>query len=148
MLMDEREYPVSHIFNSIIRKFGEKFRERHAFVDGKKNKFVPCAERILRYNMNTSDFLYVTNVNGALDKFTEFDNGVTAKVNLLERSCSYRKFNLMKMSCKHAMAALRAKYGDGVGYGNLIYEYSSPIYKAETYLLAYSKSINVVPPET
>ncbi|PHT97997.1 hypothetical protein BC332_33089 [Capsicum chinense] len=45
------------------------------------------------------------------------------------------------------MAALRAKYDDGIGYGNSIYEYSSPIYKAETYLLAYSEAINIVPPE-
>ncbi|XP_047270476.1 uncharacterized protein LOC124899591 [Capsicum annuum] len=76
-----------------------------------------------------------------------FENGITAKVNLLERSCSCRKFNLVKMPCKHAMAALRAKYGDGEGYGNSIYDYSSPIYKVESYLLAYSKAINVVPLE-
>ncbi|KAM3268717.1 hypothetical protein P3S67_030681 [Capsicum chacoense] len=66
-----------------------------------------------------------------------FGNGVTAKVNLLEGSCSCRIFDLVKMPCEHAMAALRAKYGDGVGYGNSIYEYSSPIYKASSYLLAY-----------
>ncbi|PHT99353.1 hypothetical protein BC332_31696 [Capsicum chinense] len=76
-----------------------------------------------------------------------FDNGVTAKVNLLEKSCSCQKFNLVKIPCEHAMAALRAKYGDGEGYDNSIYEYSSLIYKVESYLLAYSKSINVVPPE-
>ncbi|PHT40153.1 hypothetical protein CQW23_19007 [Capsicum baccatum] len=45
------------------------------------------------------------------------------------------------------MTALQAKYGDDVGYGNSIYENSSPIYKAETYLLAYSEAINIVPPE-
>ncbi|PHT30043.1 hypothetical protein CQW23_30348 [Capsicum baccatum] len=76
-----------------------------------------------------------------------FDNGVTAKVNLLERSYYYKKFDLVKMTCEHAMEALQAKYGDDVGYGNSIYKYPSPIYKAETYLLAFSKSINVVPPE-
>ncbi|PHT87843.1 hypothetical protein T459_09949 [Capsicum annuum] len=76
-----------------------------------------------------------------------FGNGVTAKVNLLERSCSCWKFDLVKMPCEYTMAALRAKYDDGVGYGNSIYEYSSPIYNAASYLLAYSKAINVVPPE-
>ncbi|KAM3281253.1 hypothetical protein P3S67_028274 [Capsicum chacoense] len=45
------------------------------------------------------------------------------------------------------MAALRAKYGDGVGYGNSNYKYSSPIYKAVNYLIAYSEVINVVSPE-
>ena len=43
------------------------------------------------------------------------------------------------------MNTLRSKHGDE--YGMSIYEYSSPLYKAETYLLAYSESINVVPIE-
>ncbi|PHU29326.1 hypothetical protein BC332_01419 [Capsicum chinense] len=147
ILMDKREYPVSYIFNLITRKFSEKFRERYAFVDGKENKFVPYAERILKDNKSASDSLYVSNPNGVLDKYTVFGNGVTTKVNLLERSCSCQKFDLVKTSCEHAMAALRAKYGDDEGYDNSIYDYSLSIYKAESYLLAYSKEINVVPPE-
>ncbi|XP_016571230.1 uncharacterized protein LOC107869188 [Capsicum annuum] len=67
MLIDERKYLVSHIFNLIARKIGENFRERHAFVDSKDNKFVLCAERILRDNMNAGDSLYMINVNGDLD---------------------------------------------------------------------------------
>ncbi|XP_016581684.1 uncharacterized protein LOC124886612 [Capsicum annuum] len=148
VLMDEREYPVSYIFYSIAKIIGEKLRERHAFVDSTNNKFVPCAKKILRDNKSASDFLYVTNANGGLDQFTVFDNGVTAKVNLLEKSCSYQKFDLLKMSCEHAMAGLRAKYGDDKGYGNSIYEYSSPIYKVENYLVIYSEAINVVSLET
>ncbi|XP_047270299.1 uncharacterized protein LOC124899456 [Capsicum annuum] len=133
ILMDERVYPVSYIFNSISKKFGENFRERHTFIGGKENIFVPSAKRILRDNKSASDSLYMDNPNGVLDDYTVFSNGVTAKVNLLERSCSCRKFNLVKMSCKHVMAALRAKYGDDKHYGNSIYEYSSPIYKVESY---------------
>ncbi|PHT90906.1 hypothetical protein T459_06019 [Capsicum annuum] len=72
-----------------------------------------------------------------------FGNGVTAKVNLLKRNCSCQKFNLVKIPCERATAALRANYGDGEGYGNSIYDYSSPIYKAESYLLAYSKAIKL-----
>ncbi|KAM3200854.1 hypothetical protein P3L10_033217 [Capsicum annuum] len=136
VLMDEREYLVSYIFNSIARKFGEKFRERHAFIAGQNNKFVSCLERILRDNNIVSYYLYVTNENGGFNQFTVFSNGVTIKVNLLEMSCSCRKFDLVKMSCEHAMVALQANYNDEVGYGNSIYECSSPIYKTETYLLA------------
>ncbi|KAF3621848.1 hypothetical protein FXO38_31633 [Capsicum annuum] len=106
ILMDEWEYPVSYIFNSVAKKFGEKFREQHAFVGGKENIFVPSAERILRDNKSASDSLYVDNPNGILDEYTVFGNGVTAKVNLLERSFSCRKFDLVKMSCEYAMAAL------------------------------------------
>ncbi|PHT49738.1 hypothetical protein CQW23_09485 [Capsicum baccatum] len=107
ILMDEREYPVSYIFNSIAKKFGEKFRERHAFVGGKENIFVSSAERILRDNKSESDSLYVGNPNGVFDEYTMFGNGITAKVNLLERSRFCQKFDLMKMPCEHAMAALR-----------------------------------------
>ncbi|KAM3205477.1 hypothetical protein P3L10_028887 [Capsicum annuum] len=147
ILMDEREYPVSYIFNLIAKKFGEKFRERHVFVGGKKNIFVPSEERILRDNKSASDSLYVGNPNGVIDEYTVFGNGVTSKVNLLERSCSCQKFDLVKMPSKHSMAALQAKYGDEEDYGNSIYNYSSPIYKDESYLLAYSEEINMVPPE-
>ncbi|KAM3201355.1 hypothetical protein P3L10_033718 [Capsicum annuum] len=147
ILMDKWEYPMSYIFNSIAKRFGEKFRERHAFVGGKENIFVPSAKRILRDNKSASDSLYVVNPNEVLYEYTMLGNGITEKVNLLERSCSCRKFNLVKIPCEHAMAALRAKYGNGEDYGNSIYDYSLPIYKAESYLLAYSKAINVVPPE-
>ncbi|KAH0776480.1 hypothetical protein KY290_007891 [Solanum tuberosum] len=41
------------------------------------------------------------------------------------------------------MAAMRLKHGDE--YGMSIYEYSSSLYEADTYLLAYSESINAVP---
>ncbi|XP_047268010.1 uncharacterized protein LOC124898406 [Capsicum annuum] len=94
-------------------------RERHTFVDGKENIFVPYAERILRDNKSVRDSLYVSNPNGVLDQYTVFGNGVTAKVNLLKRSCSCQKFDLVKMY-EHAMAALRTKYGDGEGYGNFV----------------------------
>ncbi|PHU04502.1 hypothetical protein BC332_25324 [Capsicum chinense] len=147
ILMDEREYPMPYIFNSIAKKISEKFTERHTFVGGKENIFVPSVKRILRDNKSASDSLYVGNTNAVLDEYTVFENGITSKVNLLERSCSCRKFDLMKISCEHTMAALRAKYNDGEDYGNSIYDYSLPIYKAKSYLLAYSKAINVVPPE-
>ncbi|KAH0642809.1 hypothetical protein KY289_033783 [Solanum tuberosum] len=40
------------------------------------------------------------------------------------------------------MAALRSKHSNE--YGMSIYEYSSPLYKVEAYLLAYINYINVV----
>ncbi|KAF3650127.1 hypothetical protein FXO38_17320 [Capsicum annuum] len=90
ILMDEWEYPVLYIFNSIARKFGEKFRERYAFVDGKENIFMPYAENILRDNKSASDSLYVSNPNGVLDQYTVLDNDVTA------RSISWRGVALVK----------------------------------------------------
>ncbi|KAM3270898.1 hypothetical protein P3S67_029100 [Capsicum chacoense] len=109
ILMDEQEYPVSYIFNSVAKTIGEKFREQYAYVDGKKNIFVPCAEKILRDNKSASNSLYVTNPNWFLDQYTMFGNDVTAKVNLLKRSYSCWKFDLVKMPYEHEMEALQAK---------------------------------------
>ncbi|KAG5611131.1 hypothetical protein H5410_022412 [Solanum commersonii] len=119
MLIDERE-PVTSIFNSIAKRFGELFRERHAYVLKSKK-----------------------NITGDGNQFIVFGAGSTSTVNLLEKSCSCREYDLVKILCAHAMAALRSKHGDE--YGMSIYEYSLPLYKDETYLLAYSESINVVP---
>jgi len=49
MLIDEIEYPMTSIFNSIAKRFGELFRARHAYVlKSKGNKMVTAAERIAR----------------------------------------------------------------------------------------------------
>ncbi|XP_047251578.1 uncharacterized protein LOC107879422 [Capsicum annuum] len=107
MLIDEREYPVASIFNSIAKRFGKIFRERRAYVlKCKNNKFVPAAEKILRDNMSKGDSFYVENISGDERRYTVFRSGYTAKVDLLERSCSCRKFDLVKIPYDHAMAVL------------------------------------------
>ncbi|XP_049373974.1 uncharacterized protein LOC125839022 [Solanum verrucosum] len=147
MLIDEREYPETFIFNSIVKRFGELFREMHAHVlKSKGNKMMPTAERIARKKMIEGDSLYVENITGDDNQFTVFGVGSTSSVNLLEKLCSCREYDLVKIPCAHAIAALRSKHGDE--YGMNIYEYSPPLYKPETYLLAYSESINVVPIES
>ncbi|XP_055821994.1 uncharacterized protein LOC129890471 [Solanum dulcamara] len=147
MLIDEREYPVASIFNSIAKRFGELFKERHTYVlKSKDNKMVSAAEKIAREKMIEGDFLYVENITGNDNQFPMFGAGSTAKVNLLEKTCSCRKYDLVKISCTHSMATLQSKHGNE--YGMSIYEYSSPLYKAEAYLLAYFEPINVVPLES
>ncbi|KAG5621412.1 hypothetical protein H5410_006630 [Solanum commersonii] len=126
MLIDEREYLVESIFNSIDKKFRELFRERHAYI--------------LKSMGNQM------NVIGDDNQFIVFGAGVIAYVNLLEKSCLYRKYDLIKIPCGHAMTALRSKHDNE--YGMSIYEYYLPLYKDEAYLLAYMDSINVVPLES
>ncbi|KAH0781067.1 hypothetical protein KY290_000665 [Solanum tuberosum] len=49
MLIDEREYLVVSIFNSISKRFGELFRESHAYIlKSMGNQIVPAAEKIAR----------------------------------------------------------------------------------------------------
>ncbi|XP_016570919.1 uncharacterized protein LOC107868795 [Capsicum annuum] len=121
ILIDEREYPVVSIFNSIAKWFDEIFRKRRAYgLKCKDNKFVSTVEKILRDNMSERDSFYVENISG-----------------------DERKFDLVKIPCVHAMATLRLKHGED--YSLRVYYYSLPLYKVEEYLLAYSESINVVP---
>ncbi|XP_060170384.1 uncharacterized protein LOC132601301 [Lycium barbarum] len=146
MLRDEREYPVSAIFTSISKRFTKIFRQRRVDIGDSNNIFMPLAEITLREKMTEGDSLFVSNINGDADEFNVIGSGRTAKVNLLNKTCSYREYDLVKLLCAHAMAALRLKYGNR--YGSSIYKYSSPMYKVQSYILAFAETINVVPPES
>ena len=61
----------------------------------------------LQEKNDQGDSLYVENVNGDDNQFTVFGVGVAAYVNLLEKSCSCREYDLMKTHCAHAIAASR-----------------------------------------
>ncbi|KAH0762199.1 hypothetical protein KY290_018272 [Solanum tuberosum] len=124
MLIDERERPPY-----ILKSMG--------------NQMVPSAKKIARRKMIEGHSLYMENVTGDGNQFTVFGAGVTAYVDQLEKSCSFRKYDFIKIPCAHAMAALRSKHGNE--YCISIYEYPSPLYKVESFLLAYLDYINVVP---
>ncbi|XP_060179031.1 uncharacterized protein LOC132609179 [Lycium barbarum] len=145
MLRDKREYPVTTLFTSISRRFSKIFRQRRAYISSSINLFVPSAEKTLREKMSEGDSLFVNNINGDADEFTVVGSGLTAKVNLLNKTCTCREYDMVKLPCAHAMAALRLKYGPD--YDSSIYEYSSPIYKVQSYILAFGETINVVPAE-
>ncbi|PHT50494.1 hypothetical protein CQW23_10241 [Capsicum baccatum] len=55
------------------------------------------------------------------------------------------KYDLVKLPCAHAMAALRLKHGDE--YGTSFYNCSSQVYSKESYLLAYLEPICAAPLE-
>ncbi|XP_015170969.1 uncharacterized protein [Solanum tuberosum] len=113
MLIDEREYSVASIFNSIAKRFGELFRERHAYIlKSVVNQMVPSVEKIARKKMIEGGSLYVENVIGDGNQFTVFGAGFTTYVDLLEKSCSCREYDLIKIPCAHAMATLRSKHGN------------------------------------
>ncbi|KAG5599634.1 hypothetical protein H5410_031004 [Solanum commersonii] len=121
MLIDKKEYPVASIFNLIAKRFGELFRERYAYIlKSMDNQMVPSVEKIARKKMIEGDFLYVENLNANGYQFIMFGVSVTAYVNLLEKSCSCREYDLINMPCAHAMATLRSKHGNE--YGMSIYE--------------------------
>ncbi|XP_049382778.1 uncharacterized protein LOC125847128 [Solanum stenotomum] len=107
MLIDEIEYPVTSIFNSIAKRFGELFRKRDAYIlRSMGNQMVLVVEKIARKKMIEGDSLYVENITGGDNQFTVFDAGVTAYMDLLEKSCACREYDLIKIPCTYAMTVL------------------------------------------
>lgn len=66
-------------------------------------------------------------------------------VDLSNRTCSCKEFDLIKIPCPHAIASIRTQFGDD--YGTRVYDFVSPYYTVLTYKKAYEKSIHPVPSE-
>ncbi|KAH0746000.1 hypothetical protein KY285_007657 [Solanum tuberosum] len=83
MLIDEREYLVACIFNSIAKTFGELFRERHAHIlKSKGNKWCQLPKGSQEKNDRRRLFVCGEHI-GDDNQFTVFDAGSTSIMNLL-----------------------------------------------------------------
>ncbi|XP_049387194.1 uncharacterized protein LOC125851445 [Solanum stenotomum] len=139
----EREFPIVVLFDEINMRFAKLFHERRMELVNSPNIFVPSMEKQISKNINLGNKLLAHQI--ANYKFSINGHGDVATVNLQRRMCTCRVFDLDKIPCPHAMAALRSQYGEH--FGNQIYEYSSSYYSVEKYIIAYCKEINPVPPE-
>lgn len=84
MLVDEWEYLVAAICNSIVHRFGKLFKKRYANMINSTNIFIPKVEKVLRKNITEGEALYMNNINESTNEFTIIDSGPLAKVNLFE----------------------------------------------------------------
>lgn len=106
ILRDKKKYPIAIIFNSISQRFSENFWDYYAKVRKGRNVFVPGAEKIISENIIEANVLHVTNVNRNVKEFTIIRFSYTAKVNLLDKSYSYRRYDLDKIPCPYRMGYL------------------------------------------
>ncbi|KAL3339973.1 hypothetical protein AABB24_028540 [Solanum stoloniferum] len=143
MFLDEREYPITALFDAINRRFAEKFHERRMKFINAPTIFIPSIEKDIAKNINLGNKLLVHQT--ANYKYIVTGQDEVATVDLLDKSCTCKVFDIDKIPCPHAMAALRCQYGDD--YGRRIYEYSSSYYNVEVYLIAYVEEIKPVPSE-
>ncbi|KAG5581956.1 hypothetical protein H5410_052583, partial [Solanum commersonii] len=137
IFFDEREYLITALFDAINRRFAEKFHERRMKFINAPTIFVPVIEKDIAKNINLGNKLLIHQT--ANYKYIVTGHDEVATVDLLAKSCTCKVFDIDKMPCPHAMAALRCQYGDD--YGRRIYEYSSSYYKVEVYLIAYVEEI-------
>lgn len=95
ILVADREYPISTLFDSISYRFANKFRERHRKFVNSKSNFMPMIEKHIGEKIIKGDSLHVNNVNE--DEFTIIDYGPTAKVNLNYRTYTCIEYDLVKV---------------------------------------------------
>ncbi|KAH0661531.1 hypothetical protein KY284_026462 [Solanum tuberosum] len=139
----KREFPIVALFEEINRRFALLFHQRRMELVNFANRFVPSIEKDISKYVNSGNKLLAHQI--ANYKFSVTGHGDVATVDLQRRTCTCRIFYLDKIPCPHGMAALRAQYG--ADFGNQIYEYSSPYYSVEKYIMAYCEDIHPVPPE-
>ncbi|KAG5609542.1 hypothetical protein H5410_020823 [Solanum commersonii] len=139
----EREFSIIALFDEINRRFALLFHQRRMELVNSANRFVPSIEKDISKYVNAGNKLLAHQI--ANYKFSVIGHGDVATVNLQRRTCTCRIFDLDKIPYPHAMAALRSQYG--ANFGNQIYEYSSPYYSMEKYIMTYCEEIHPVPLE-
>ncbi|XP_059310813.1 uncharacterized protein LOC132062214 [Lycium ferocissimum] len=140
MFLAEREFPITALFNSINRRFAQKFHERRMVLANTSTICVPSVERKIRENVTIGNTLLAHQIS--FHTFSIIGHGSVAMVDLNNRTCSCREFDLDKIPCPHAIAAIRTQFGDD--YGLRVYDFVSPYYSVWSYKHAYEKSIHPV----
>ncbi|KAG5582749.1 hypothetical protein H5410_053376, partial [Solanum commersonii] len=111
MFLDEREYPITALFDAINRRFAEKFHERRMKFINAPTIFVPSIEKDIAKNIIMGNKLLVHQT--AKYKYIVTGQDEVATVDLLAKSCTCKVFYIDKVPCPHAMAAdanMREKY--------------------------------------
>ncbi|XP_015075589.1 uncharacterized protein LOC107019715 [Solanum pennellii] len=139
----EREFSIVALFDEINRRFALLFHQRHMKLVHSANRFVPSLEKDISEYVNAGNKLLAHQI--ANYKFSVTGHGDVATVDLLRRTCTCRIFDLAKIPCPHAIAAIRSQHGDD--FGNQIYLYSSPYYSVKKYIMTYCQKIHPVPIE-
>ncbi|XP_055822113.1 uncharacterized protein LOC129890619 [Solanum dulcamara] len=140
MFLAEREFPITALFNSINRRFAQKFHERRMMLANTSTICAPSVERKIRENVTIGNTLLAHQIS--FHTFSIIGHGSVAMVDLNNRTCSCREFDLNKIHCPHAIAAIRIQFGDD--YGLRIYDFVSPYYSVWSYKHAYEKLIHPV----
>lgn len=84
----------------------KKFGQWHVDLINSNNLFTPFAEKIIMGKMTEGNNLFVNNINQSTIEFNIIGSGLTTKVNLMERSCSCKWYDLGIIARAYAMVAL------------------------------------------
>ncbi|XP_073291050.1 uncharacterized protein [Primulina huaijiensis] len=135
-LNTEREMPIVALLDAIHKLTSKWFNKHRNAAGSATTTLTPSTEAILRANFTLSQRLKASQLNAF--EYQVYGDGKDEVVNLTDRSCSCRVFQIDKIPCAHAIAAI---YGEKLD----LYDFCSPYYSSQMWTLAYADTIYPVP---
>ncbi|KAK3227207.1 hypothetical protein Dsin_007069 [Dipteronia sinensis] len=105
-LRHARQFPVTVLIEYIPDMMQKWFHDRRTFTDSLHTQLTPWAIKYLTKRNEESTFYTVRPIDW--NEFEVKDGAKDGLVNLLDRICTCREFEIDLLPCAHALAALRA----------------------------------------
>ncbi|XP_012858134.1 PREDICTED: uncharacterized protein LOC105977380 [Erythranthe guttata] len=133
---DARSLPVPSMIDHIRIKIMEMLVKRQ----GKSLAMtgILCKKILKRLTINHMASRSLKYCRSSSTAFEVYDEDKSYKVDLQQKTCSCKAWQLEKLPCKHACACLESK-----GYS--VYEFVDPCFHIDTYKQVYQFTINPIP---
>ncbi|XP_073152970.1 uncharacterized protein [Henckelia pumila] len=136
LLKSQREYPITALIEHIRSVMQKWFYERLEEAKACMTQLTPKFEEILRKTLDASSILKVNPVTTH-----EFQVGLDTTnmdvVNVAQRTCSCKKFEILEIPCRHALVAAMSR-------GISIYSLCSEYYKTTSWRTSYAEPIHPI----
>lgn len=134
-LKEAREYPLISMLDAIIELTSDWFYKHRNEASSCNTTFTPEVETILRRRFIKAQTMTAKPID--MYEFSVIGGTYDAVVDLGRKSCTCRVFDLDRLPCAHALAALKTLEN--------VRDYSSEYYTVDLWSLAYSEKIYPVP---
>ncbi|KAH9783654.1 SWIM-type domain-containing protein [Citrus sinensis] len=133
VLKNPRQLPIHKLLDSIIDKLREWFCDRREEAVNCHTRLTKWAEKELLTKSENSRTYKVVTLN--MYEFIVKDGDLNGHVNILDKTCSCREFQLDQLPCEHALAVCR--YRETLS----VYDMCSRYYSSEAWVAAYAETI-------
>ena len=140
VLNKAREYPLIALLDALqelVSRWWNNHRKEAMACGDTSLELTPKTEEILRVRFRAAEKMVPVELNAF--EFHVRGDKESVIVNLLEKSCECRVFNVDRLPCAHAIAAI------GVNNVKEVYNHCSDYYKLNTWILAYAGTVYPVP---
>ncbi|XP_010523542.1 PREDICTED: uncharacterized protein LOC104801857 [Tarenaya hassleriana] len=143
VLKKAKKYPLLSLLDICLGKTVEWFNKHmlEAGSSDESQKLTPFVYKELHERYEKACTFDVQELNGVTGEFEVRDEkGRRHLVNLGERTCGCKMFDVDRYPCSHAIAAAHM-----IGKGDMIYELCSEYYRRDTWRMAYQETVYPVP---